>query len=97
MIDEYLFGETVFNQQKPVYFLLDMGRLKIRNKVYNFDIEPLGEGDPASEQSGFYGSVDMNFVDLKILYSYVDIESLLDPTRIETETFEVFEKFDFGI
>jgi hypothetical protein len=47
--------------------------------------------------SGFYGSVDMNFVDLKILYSYVDIESLLDPARIETETFEVFEKFDFGI
>ena len=39
----------------------------------------------------------MNFVDLKILYSYVDVDSLLDEAKIEHETFEVFEKFDFGI
>jgi len=38
----------------------------------------------------------MKFVDLKITHSHVDVLSLLDQSRVD-ETFQVFEKFDFGI
>jgi hypothetical protein len=36
-------------------------------------------------------------MDLKITYSNTDVAALLDESRHEKETFEVFEKFDFGI
>jgi len=35
IIDEYLFGEPVLEKKRPVYFLLDMGKLYIDNKVYH--------------------------------------------------------------
>jgi len=36
-------------------------------------------------------------MDLKITYSNTDVTALLDESRHENETFEVFKKFDFGI
>lgn len=95
MIDEYLWGEPVFEKKRPVYFLLDMGKLKIANNIYKQKIESV-TGEPV-KQEGYYESFDMKFVDLKIFHTHVDVISLLDEARMETETFQVFEKFDFGI
>ena len=95
VIDEYLFGEPILEKKKPVYFLLDMGKLKIQNTMCEQLIETMaGE---VTKREGFYESFDMQFMDLKITYSYTDVAALLDESRLEKETFEVFEKFDFGI
>jgi len=31
VIDEYLWGDPLLEKKRPVYFLLDMGKLKIEN------------------------------------------------------------------
>ncbi len=33
IIDDYLFGEPVFEKKRPIFFLLDMGKLKINNTM----------------------------------------------------------------
>jgi len=102
VIDEYLWGDPLLEKKRPVYFLLDMGKLKIENSQYKQNIEHL-QG-PAEQREGFYESFDMKFVDLKMIHSHVDVESLLEASNKDSQdskadknTFQVFEKFDFGI
>lgn len=102
VIDEYLFGDPVMEKKRPFYFLLDMGKLKIENKLYKQTIECIAGTNERHE--GYYESFDMRFVDLKVFHSHVDIDSLLEVFRKEPEElkadpniFQVFEKFNFGI